>query len=134
MITRLFLLLVAFSLSACSDDKITVVDAELTNPQDVSIERIEFKTLNTEARTMLDAENPDALIAVFDESGVTLYGAPGKAFRLVAKERQTSESYKATKGDDREPVNDVVIKTFLNSPLCQDILVNGHPVIYGSCP
>lgn len=133
MVTRLFILLIAFSLSACS--KIEVDDAEVTVPKEISIERIQFKTLNTEARTALNAENPDALIAVFDESGVTVYGAPGKAFRVEPEERPTSQSSKESKAGDKEPVNEVVIKTFVNSPLCQYFLIAGNRYWYPSgCP
>ena len=130
---RLFLLLIVFSLSSCS--KIEVDDAGVTNPKDISLERTQFKTLNTEARKALNAENPDALIAVFDESGVTLYGAPGKEFRLESVEQPTSQSPKASKADDKEPVNDVVIRTFKNSPLCHEIyLFGGRVWLPSGCP
>jgi len=130
---RLFLLLIAFSLSAC--DQIKVDNAELTNPKDISIERVQFKTLNTSTRKALNAANPDALIAVFDESGVTLYGAPGKAFKLETEEKLNPKSSKASKVDGKEPVNDVVIKTFVNSPMCQYFLIAGNRYWYPSnCP
>lgn len=133
MTMRLFPLLIAFSLSACS--QIKVDDAEVTNPKDISIERIQFKTLNTDARKALNAANPDAVIVVFDDSGVTLYGAPGKAFKLESEEQLNRQSSKTSKVDSKEPVNDVVIKTYVNSPMCQYFLIAGNRYWYPSnCP
>ena len=134
MVIRSILLLVAFALSACSDDKIIVVDAETTEPEVDIPDGIYLKTLNMEARIALDARNEDALVAVFNESGVTLYGAPTQTFTLESLKRQISEAKAATNGDDGGLINDVVIKTFANSPLCQTIFVNGHPIKYGTCP
>ncbi|MGB5275777.1 MAG: hypothetical protein WBO73_06395 [Gammaproteobacteria bacterium] len=131
---RLFLLLlIVFSLSSCS--KLEVDDAGVTNPENISLERTQFKILNTEAREALNAKHPDALIAVFGESGVTFYGAPGKDFRLEPEEQLTSRSPKASKADDKGPVNDLVIRTYANSPLCQEIYLGGGRVWYPSgCP
>ena len=81
---------------------------------------------------MLNAADPDALIAVFDESRVTFYGAQGKAFRLETKEQLDRQPYKI---DGKDPVSDVVIKTFVNSPACQYIRIAGGPYWYpAGCP
>lgn len=133
MTMKLFLLLIAFSLSACT--KIQVDDAELANPKNLSIERIQIKTLDTKTRQALNAMNPDDLIAVFTDGGITLYGAPGKAFKVVSEDQQNRKSTDTSKIDGKEPVNNVVIKTFVNSPECQEIKVAGYRFWYPSgCP
>ena len=133
MTMKLFLLLIAFSLSACT--QIKVDDAELTNPKDLSIERIQIKSLDTKTRSALNAMNPDDLIAVFTDDGITLYGAPGKAFKVVPGEQLNRKSTDTSKIDGKEPVNDVVIKTFVNSPACQLIIGAGYRFWYPSyCP
>ena len=69
--------------------------------------------------------DPDDLIAVFTDDGVTLYGAPGKAFKVVPKEQLDSKSMD----------KDVVIKTFVHSPACQLIVGAGYRFWYPSnCP
>ena len=79
--------------------------------------------------------NPDDLIAVFTDDGVTLYGAPGKAFKVVPKEQLDSKSMDKAKIEGKEPVNDVAIKTFVNSPACQLIVGAGYRFWYPSnCP
>lgn len=77
--------------------------------------------------------NPDDLIAVFTDDGVTLYGAPGKAFKVLPEEY--SKSADKSKLEEKEPVNNVVIKTFVNSPACQLIVGAGYRFWYPSnCP
>ena len=133
MAMRIYLLLIAFSLSACT--KIEVNDAELVNPKDLSIERIQIKTLDSKTRQALNAMNPDDLIAVFTDDGISLYGAPGKDFRVVPKEQLDRKSTDISKIDGKEPVNNVVIKTFVSSPACQEIKVAGYRFWYPSnCP
>ena len=134
---RLLLLLIAFSLSACS--KIEVGDAEVTNPKEISTERIQFKTLNSEARKALNAMDPDALIAVLDESGVTFFGASGKAFKLASelasKEQPSREPSATSEIDEKKPVNNVTIRTFVNSPACTEVIGDGYRFWYPSgCP
>ena len=133
MSMRIYLLLIAFSLSACT--QIEVNDAELVNPKDLSIERIQIKTLDTKTRQALNAANQDDLIAVFTEDGVTLYGAPKKAFKIVPEEQLDRKSTDISKIEGKEPVNNVVIKTFVSSPACQLIMGAGYRFWYPSnCP
>ena len=134
MTMRIYLLLIAFSLSACT--QIQVNDAEVTNPKNLSIERLQLKTLSNEAREALNATNPDALIAVFTEDGVTLYGAPGKAFKLEPEGQLKHKSTNKSRIDAKGPVNEVIIKTFSNSPLCHYYKdLGGNRVWYPSyCP
>ena len=137
MTMRLLLLLIAFSLSACT--KIQVDDAELENPEDVNITGYKISALDTATRKAIGAMNPDDLIAVFTDDGVTLYGAPDKAFKVVPKEQLDSKSMDKAKIEEKEPVNNavnnVVIKTFVNSPACQLIVGAGYRFWYPSnCP
>jgi hypothetical protein len=77
--------------------------------------------------------NTDDLIAVFTDDGVMLFGAPGKAFKVLPEEH--SKSTDKSKIEEKEPVNDVVIKTFVNSPACQLIIGAGCRFWYPSnCP
>lgn len=140
MVTRFFIILIAFSLSACGDAKknvgdvtINVDDADVSIPNDIKLMRIQFKTLNTEVREALNASSPDALIAVFDNSVVTVYGEPGKTFRFIPKDQLSQELAKV---DGKDPVNNVKIKTFVNSPGCQLFLDDvGNAFWYpSSCP
>lgn len=117
MIMRLLPLLIAFSLSACS--QIGVDDAAVSNSKELNIERLQLKILDEATRKKLNAANPGDLIAVFNKNGVTLYGAPGKAFKFVPDEPDTKSTDKSKKVA-KELVNDVVIKTFVKSPECQD--------------
>ena len=133
MTMRLLLLLLAFSLSACT--KIQVDDTELENPKDLNITGYKINALDTATRKAIGAMNPDDLIAVFTDDGVTLYGAPGKAFKVVPEEQIDSKSMDQSKIEGKEPVNDVVIKTFVNSPACQLIVGAGYRFWYPSnCP
>ena len=133
MTMRLLLLLIAFSLSACT--KIQVDDAKLENPNDLNITGYEISTLDKATRKAIGAMSPDDLIAVFTDDGVTLYGAPDKAFKVVPKEQLDSKSMDKAKIEGKEPVNDVVIKTFINSPACQLIVGAGYRFWYPSnCP
>lgn len=133
MTMRLLLLLIAFSLSACT--KIQVDDAELENPKDLNITGYKISALDTTTRKAIGAMNPDDLIAVFTDDGVTLYGEPGKAFKVVPKEQLDSKSMDKSKIEEKEPVNNVVIKTFVNSPACQLIIGAGYRFWYPSyCP
>jgi len=137
MAMRIYLLLIAFSLSAC--DKIEVNDAGLVNTEDLSINRIQIKTLDSKTRQALNAMNPDDLIAVFTDDGISLYGAPGKDFRVVPKEQLDSKSMDKSKIDGKGPgpgpVNSAVINTFVSSPACQEIKVAGYRFWYPSnCP
>ncbi len=117
MIMRLLPLLIAFSLSACT--QIEVIDAEVTNPRAMSKKQPQLKILDEATRKKLNAANPGDLIAVFNKDGVTLYGAPGKAFKFAPDEPDTKSTDKSKKVA-KELVNDVVIKTYVNSPECQD--------------
>ena len=135
MAVKIFLLIIAFSLSACS--QIRVDDAAVSNSKELNIERLQLKTLDTKTRQALNATNPDALIAVFDEKGVTLYGAPGKEFKYKFVKEPLNHKSTSTLGvDAKDPVNDVIIKTFKNSPLCNIFLdMIGNGVWYPSdCP
>jgi len=135
MTMRLLLLLIAFSLSACT--KIQVDDAELENPEDVNITGYKISALDTATRKAIGAMNPDDLIAVFTDDGVTLYGAPDTAFKVVPKEQLDSKSMDKAKIEEKGPgpVNNVVIQTFLNSPACQLIVGAGYRFWYPSnCP
>ncbi|NNJ96927.1 MAG: hypothetical protein HKP12_07170 [Gammaproteobacteria bacterium] len=125
MITRLFILLIAVSLSACGDAKknaddvkINIDDADVSIPNNIKMVRIEFKTLNTEVREALQA-GPNALIAVIADSGVTVYGVPDKTFRFIPKDQVEQELAKV---DGKDPVNDLVVKTFVSSPECHFFL------------
>jgi len=51
--------------------------------------------------------NPNDSIAVVTDDGVTLYGANGKAFKIVPKEQLSHESSKTSKIGNKEPVNNV---------------------------
>ena len=131
MTMRLLLLLLAFSLSACT--KIEVDDAKLENPKDLNITGYKISTLDTATRKAIGAMHPDDLVAVFTDDGVTLYGAPEKAFKVLPEEY--SKSTDKSKIEEKEPVNDVVIKTFVNSPACQLIVGAGYRFWYPSnCP
>ena len=128
---RLLLLLLAFSLSACT--KIEVDDAKLENPKDLNIKQYDTQALDKKTRKAIGAMNPDDLVAVFTDDGVILYGAPGKAFKVYPEEQ--SKSAEKSKIEGKEPVNSVVIKTFVNSPACQLIIGAGYRFWYPSnCP
>lgn len=115
MTIRIFLLLTAFLLTACT--RIDVDEAEVDNPMPKNGKQPQLKTLNKAAREALNATNPDDLIAVFTENGVILYGANGKAFKFVPNDKDPISARQSKVYNN--PVNDVNIKTFVNSPLCQ---------------
>ena len=131
MTLRLLLILIAFSLSACA--KIEVGDAGLENPKDLKITGYKISALDAATRKAIGAMHPDDLIAVFTDDGITLYGAPGKAFKVEPAD--DSKAADKSKMEEKEPVNDVVIKTFVNSPACQLIVGAGYRFWYPShCP
>lgn len=115
MALKISLLLLAFLLSACTQIKIK--DAETTNRTEFSGKRLHLKYLNKEARTLLNAKNPDDLIVVYSSTGVILYGDPSRKFKI---EKDATIPINITDTNNKNaPVNKVYIETFENSPLCQ---------------
>jgi len=118
-------------LNACAN--ISIEDAKVSNPPNVPNKGPILKTLNTQTRDAIFANNPDALIIVVTDKETYLLGAPGKSFKY---EPNDPKAKKSKKSQNKEPVMSFKIETFVNSPACQSYKdAAGNLIWYPSdCP